>query len=217
MNTTILLVDDHKIVREGFRSLLEKQPGFQVVGEADNGRTAVQITRDLKPHIVIMDVSLPRISGIEATRQIVDEMPDVRVIALSIHSENTFVVEMLRAGAKAYLIKDCAFDELIQAIEVVMSNRVYLSPMITDGVVHSYLDYMKKVEAPSFPSLTPREREILKHLAEGKTLKLIASNLGVSVKTIEAHRRNIMEKLGITTTIDLVKYAIREGLIVLDE
>ncbi len=212
MPIRIVLAEDHKMVREGLRSLLDREPGIDVLGEAENGRIAVNLTRQMKPEVVIMDVSMPDLNGIEATRQIIGENANVRVLALSMHSDKRFVADILKAGASGYLLKDCAFEELVSAIRAVAGGQTYLSPGITGPVIQDYLRRLTEPEHSSYSLLTPREREILQLLAEGRSTKQIASNLNVSVKTVETHRRRIMEKLDIHSVAELTKYAIREGL-----
>ena len=212
MTTRILLADDHKILRNGLRSLLEEQPDMQVVAEAENGRKTVRLAREVKPDVVIMDISMPDLNGIEATRKVLAERPGTRVIALSMHSDRQMVRGMLRAGASGYLIKDCAFEELTQCIRAVVSNRVYLSPRITSIVVEEIVRQKSKDDQSAFTDLTPREREIVQLLAEGKSTKQIAALLFVSVKTVNTHRAQIMDKLDIHSIAELTKYAIREGL-----
>ena len=212
MSLRILLADDHRIMREGLRSLLEKQPGMEVIAEAEDGRTTVQLSRKFKPDVILMDIIMPDLNGIEATRQIVAELPDVKVIALSVHSDRKFVTEMLSAGASGYLLKDSAFEELGKALRTVVSNQIYLSPKIAGLVVKDYLPNSSTKNYSTPPVLTNREREVLRLLAEGKTTKQIASCLYVSVKTVETHRKNIMDKLGFSSIAELTKYAICEGL-----
>jgi two-component system response regulator NreC len=208
MSIRVLLADDHKIVRQGLRSLLEKQHGMEVIAEAEDGRTAVQLARKLSPDVVVMDIAMPDLNGIGATRQIIAEAPGVKVVALSMHSDKRFVTRMLRAGASGYLLKDCAFEELARAISAVVANQIYLSLGIAGVVVEDYVRHVPETG----PSLTPRECEVLQLLAEGSSTKEIAARLHVSVKTVETHRRHIMEKLDIHTIAELTKYAIREGL-----
>jgi len=212
MGVKVLLADDHKIVRDGLRTLLEKNAEVKVVGEAEDGRTAVQLAKKLSPDIVIMDVAMPDLNGIEATRQVVAEHPGIKVIAVSMHSDKRFVAEMLKAGASAYLSKDYAFDELEKVIRTVMANKIYLSPDISGVVVESYVRHTPKPESTAFSLLSDREREVLQLVAEGKTAKEIAEHLHVSIKTVETHRTNIMTKLNIHRVAELTKYAIREGL-----
>jgi len=212
MNTKILLVDDHRLFRDGLRVLIEQQSGMGVVGEADDGRMAVDLTRKLSPDVVIMDVGMPDMNGIEATRQIVTEAPGVKVIALSMHSDRQFITGMLGAGASGYLLKDCAFEELVHAVRTVIENLTYMSPEISTIVVEDYVHRVSESDTATSDALTPREREVLQLLAEGMNTRLLASHLSVSVKTIEAHRRQIMEKLNLHSIAGLTKYAIRAGL-----
>jgi len=208
----ILLADDHQIVREGLNAILAKHPDLKVVGEAADGRTAVRLARDLAPDVVIIDIGMPDLNGIEATRQIVAEVPGVKVIALSMHADKQFVSGMLKAGAAGYLLKYCASEELLQAIQTVRANRVYLSPDLVGLVVEDYVQQLEGRDASAFKVLTPREREVLQLLAEGRTTREIAARLHVSVKTIEVHRKQMMDKLGLQSLAELIKYAIREGL-----
>lgn len=210
----ILLADDHQILREGLRRMIEKEPDMEVVGEADDGRSIVKMAKKLVPDIVLMDITMPDLNGMDATRQIVSEVPGVKVLALSMHQENKYVTGMLEAGAMGYLLKGCTFQELVTAMRSVMNKNVYLSPKIADMVVKGYLGKSPKVFAQ--PILSNREREVLQLLAEGNSVKETAYKLGVSVKTIETHRRHIMEKLQISNSSEIVKYALREGLITLD-
>jgi DNA-binding NarL/FixJ family response regulator len=212
MSIRILLVDDHKITRQGLRSLLEKQQDMEVVGEAEDGRTAVSLVRELVPSVVIMDVSMPDLNGMEATRQIIAQSPDVKIIALSMHSDMLFVTEMLKSGASGYLLKDCAFEELARAIQAVVAGKTYLSPSISGVVVDDYLHRLSKADFSDSEVLTDREREVLQLMAEGKSTKQIALKLHISVKTVETHRRQMMKKLDIHTVAELTKYAIRKGL-----
>jgi DNA-binding NarL/FixJ family response regulator len=208
----ILLADDHKITRQGLRSLLEKEPDMEVVAEAEEGRTAVRLANELKPDVVIMDVTMPDLNGMEATRQIVGRLSAVKVIALSMHSDALFVTEMLKSGVRGYLLKDCAFEELAGAIRSVVEGKTYLSPSISGLVVNGYLNRLSNSQTAGAEVLTDREREILQMIAEGKTTKQIALKLHISVKTVETHRRQIMNKLDIFSVAELTKYAIRKGL-----
>ncbi|MHB8110854.1 MAG: response regulator transcription factor [Syntrophorhabdaceae bacterium] len=211
MKIRIIIADDHKIMREGLKALIEKQPDMEVAAEAQDGLTTTKLARKLLPHVIIMDIGMPEMNGIDATRQIVAENKDVKIIALSMHSDRRFVLEMLKAGASGYLLKDSAFEELVTAVHTIMSGQSYLSPRITDIVVKEYLSNQPK-ESSVFSVLTVREREVLQHLAEGKSTKQIASTLNLSVKTVETHRQQIMDKLELRTVAELTKYAIREGL-----
>ena len=209
----VLIVDDHQIVRDGLRSLLEKEADLQVIGEAADGRTALRIIREQAPRVVIMDVAMPDLNGIEATIQIKKEFPEVKVIALSMHCDRRFVLSMIKAGASGYLIKDCAFKELIRAIRVVVvQNKIYMSPGITDVLVENYLSGAPAEERIAFSLLTPREREVLQLIAEGKTSNQIGEHLHVSIKTVETHRAGILNKLNIRSVAELTKFAIREGI-----
>ena len=212
MPTRVLLVDDHAMIRQGLCSLLEKQPDIEVVGSVEDGRKAVDIARELAPDLVIMDISMPNLNGIDATRKIIGEMGDVKVIALSIHSSRHFVAEMLKAGASGYILKECLFDELVEAIKAVLNGGTYLSPKITGVVIDDYVKRLSTEYQPEGPVLTEREREVLQFLSEGKSTKQIAMQLHVSAKTIESNRRNIMDKLGINSVAELTKYAVREGI-----
>jgi RNA polymerase sigma factor (sigma-70 family) len=214
MSIRVLIADDHKIMLAGLRSLLEKQTDIEVVGEADNGRKAVQMAQEKKPDVIVMDVSMPDLNGIEATKQIIESLPETRVIALSMHSDKRFVMGMLRAGASGYLLKDCASQELANAIDQVAGGKKYLSPEITGVVIDDFLLGGSSSEevATAASQLSPREREVLQLIAEGWSTKQIASHLYVSIKTIETHRRQIMKKLDLHSIADLTKYAIREGL-----
>ncbi len=215
MTTRILIADDHKIMREGLKSLIAKQKGLEVVGEAENGRVAVQLARKLKPEIVIMDIGMPELNGMDASRQIICELPRTKIIALSMYSDKRFVTEMFKAGVSGYLLKDCAFDELAQAIKSVGSNQKYVSPAIARTVIDSYLNKSLD-ECDTSQELTNREREVLQLIAEGMTTKQIANSLNVSVKTIETHRRKIMKKLDIHSIAELTKAAIQKGLTTLE-
>jgi len=216
MSIKVLLVDDHAIIREGLRSLLMKQPDLEVIADTDDGRKALDLVRELLPNIVVMDITMPRLNGIEATRQIIAEFPDVKVIALSIYSKRRFVADMLSAGATGYILKECLFDELVQAIKAVAAGGRYLSPRITDVIISDYIKRLSVTDDSPFEVLKTREREVLQLLAEGKSTKQIALELHVSTKTIEANRRQIMEKLDIHSVAELTKYAVREGLTTLE-
>lgn len=216
MQTRVLLADDHRIIREGLRSLLQRQPDMEVVEEAQDGITAVRLTEKLHPDIVIMDIGMPDLNGIEATRQILARLKDVKVIALSMHSDKKFVLEMLKAGASGYLLKDCAFEELIDAIRTVSSGQIYLSNRVAGVVVDEYLHNRPPGDGTVYSLLSAREREVLQLLAEGNSTKSIASSLSVSVKTVETHRQQIMEKLNLHSVAELTKYAVKEGLTSLD-
>ncbi len=213
MSVKVLVADDHQILREGLVTLLGKA-GLTVVGEAADGRTVVRLARELKPNVVIMDIAMPELNGIEATRQIVADVPGIKIIALSMHADKHFVRGMLQAGASGYLLKHCASQELVQAIRSVQNQQVYLSPGITELVVEDFKSATG--DASAFSVLSPREREILQLYAEGKISREIAETLHISLKTVEAYRRQIMEKMDFKSFADLIKYAIREGLTTLE-
>ena len=212
MTIKVLIADDHQIVRESLRALLEKEPGIIVVGEAGEGRTALRMARELVPDIIIMDVAMADLNGIEATRQVVAEFPEIKVVALSMYNDRRFVLNMLKAGARGYLLKDCASQHLIKAIHLVNANKTYISHEIADLVVKDYLASTDPAECTSSALLTAREREVLQLIVEGKTNSKIAEALKVSIKTVESHRHTLMMKLNIKSIAELTKFAIREGL-----
>jgi two-component system response regulator NreC len=213
MVTKVLIADDHQIVRQGLRTLLEKEHDMKVVAEAEDGRNTVRLARELQPGVIIMDVAMPDLNGIEATRQIAAELPKTKIIALSMYADRRFVVNMLKAGASGYLLKDCAFEELTRAIRVVLANKTYLSPGVSDILVKDYMTGGSSGQETSvFSVLTPREREVLQLMSEGNSTNQIADCLHVSIKTIETHRQQVMHKLNMRSVAELTKYAIREGL-----
>lgn len=212
MSIRVILVDDHQIMLQGLRALLDKQPDMEVIAEAGEGRTALRLARDLMPDVIILDVAMPDLNGMETARMITSEMPTIKIIALSMHSDRRFVVEMLKAGASGYLLKDCALEDLVRAIRVVMANQTYLSPEVAGTVVDEYVRKSSDGDLSAFSVLTAREREVLQLLAEGLSTKNIAAHLHVSIKTIETHRQHIMEKINTRSIADLIKYAVREGL-----
>ena len=212
MKHRIVIADDHRIVREGLKSLVEKEKDLEVAGMAENGRQALLLTRKLKPDVVIIDIAMPDLNGIDAAQQIADEVPGVKVIALSMHSEKQFVEGMLRAGAAGYLLKDSAFEELIKAIRIVCAGKKYLSPEVTDIVLRNYLSPSIGEDVEKEPDLTLREREVLQLISEGSTTREIAEQINISIKTVETHRKNIMDKLDLHTVAELTRYAIRHGI-----
>lgn len=216
MSIKILLADDHKLLREGLRALIEEQRNMTVVAEAEDGRSAVRLAAKLAPDIIVMDISMPGLNGIDATRRIAAESPGIKVIALSMHADRDFVVEMFKAGAAGYLLKDCAFEELILAIRAVSSKKAYLSSKLSDTMIKDYVNLFPKKKLSVFSALTVREREVLQLLAEGKSTREVAAKLSVSTKTIETFRQRIMNKLDIHSVAELTKYAIRAGLTSLD-
>jgi DNA-binding NarL/FixJ family response regulator len=212
MRIRVVLADDHAIVRQGLARALQQEDDIEVVGQAQDGHTTVELARELTPDVVLMDISMPDLNGIEATREIRRETPDVKVIALSMHSAKRYVTEMFKAGAVGYLLKDCDFDELARAIRTVAGGQTYVSPSISNVVVEDLVHTEEKVEPTAFSLLTQREREVLQLLAEGRTTKQIALRLHISPKTVEAHRLRVMNKLEIDNVAQLTKYAIQEGL-----
>ncbi|MBI3194036.1 MAG: response regulator transcription factor [Ignavibacteriae bacterium] len=211
MPINILLADDHAMMRDGLKSILENDLHMHVIAQAENGRNAVAMALLHKPDVIVMDITMPDLNGIEATRQILAEQPASKIIALSMHTEKHFITDMLEAGASAYILKQNAADELEHALNAILSNRIYISPRISDIVIKDYVRRVQEQKEHSNP-LTPKEREVLQLLAEGKASKEIAHILGSSVNTIETHRKHIMEKLKLYTIAELTKYAIREGL-----
>jgi DNA-binding NarL/FixJ family response regulator len=212
----VLLAEDHAIVREGLRSMLEKQPGIEIVCEAEDGQTAVERAQELLPDVVIMDITMPNFNGIEATRKIINEFPQIKVIALSIHSDRRFITAMLCAGAAGYVLKEDILDELVKAIRAVTDGEKYLSSKITGIVVKDYAKSVTTIAYAPLSSLTNKERKMLRLIAAGKSTEQIALDLLVSIKTVEANRRKIMKKLNVHTIADLVKIAIIENLVALE-
>lgn len=218
MKVRILIADNHRLFCEGLRTLAAREPDFEVVGEVPDGREAVAQARELRPDVVLMDVVMPGLNGLEATRQVRRDAPDTRVLALSMHTDKRYVLGMLEAGASGYVVKDAAFDEVARAIRAVAGGQVYLSPCVASLVVDAYArSSTAPPSARTSAALSPREREVLQLLAEGWSAARIAHHLHVSVKTIETHRRNLLGKLGLRTVADLVRYALREGITSLDE
>ncbi len=213
MAIKIILADDHVVLRKGLRSLLEQQDNFEVIGEAQDGREAVKLVRDLEPDIAILDIGMPNINGILAAEHIASESPKTKILALSMHSDRRFVAKMLQAGAKGYLLKDCAFEELVDAVNTILSGEMYLSEKISGLIINDYISKIDSIHNLGDRShLTKREKEILQMIAEGNNTTEIGKYLSVSVKTVETHRKNIMDKLNIHNIADLTKYAVREGL-----
>ena len=212
MSIRIVLADDHTIVRYGLSRAFEQETDIDVVGLAQNGLSAVRLVKELSPDAVVMDISMPDLNGIEATHQVLKILPRVKVVALSMHSSDKYVREMFRAGASAYLLKDCPFEELVEAIRTVIDGKTYVSPSISGLVINNYLGKSGEVEDSAFSVLSRREREVLQLLAEGNTTKQVGKRLHISPKTVEVHRIRIMNKLDIDNIAQLTKYAIQEGL-----
>jgi len=216
MSIKILLADDHKITRDGLKALLENQQNMIVIGEAENGRQAVRLASELAPDVIVMDINMPELNGIEATRQIIAELPNTKIIALSMYSDKRYVVGMLKADVSGYLLKNCAFDELVSAISAVVANQNYMSQKIADTVMKDYANILESSDASPASTLTAREREVLQLIAEGLKTKDIAARIHVSVKTVETHRQQVMRKLNAKSVAELTKIALREGLTSLD-
>jgi len=216
VSTRILLADDHSILREGLKALIAKSSSLAVVAEASSGVEALRLARESKPDVVIMDVAMPELNGIEATRQLMADLPATKVIALSMHSDRRFVIEMLRAGACGFVLKQGAYEELARAVETVMSGQTYLSAGVVDVVVRDYVNKLAGTDSPAYSKLTVRERQVLQLIAEGNSTKEIAKVIRVSIKTVESHKLNIREKLGIDSLAGLTKFAIREGITTLE-
>ena len=211
MSIKILLVDDHAMLRHGLSRSFEQEKDITIIGQAQDGYSAIDITKELSPDIVIMDIGMPGLNGIETTRRITQDNPGVKIIGLSMHSSDKYVREMFKAGASGYLLKNCSFDELVEAIKAIMSGNTYISPSIGDMIIKEYTSKPDN-EKSVFSILSQREREVLQLLAEGKSTKQIGQKLHVSPKTVEAHRLRIMDKLQIDNIAQLTKYAIQEGL-----
>ncbi len=210
----IILADDHTVMRAGLRALLERQPGLEVVGEAEDGRQTVELASSHVPDVVVMDIAMPNLNGVEATRRMVSKQPTISVVILSMYSDESYVMRALEAGARAYLLKDSAVTDLIRAIEAVSQGKSFFSPKISRILAEEYVRALKqKGVTDSYELLTPREREILQLLAEGKTNKEVATSLNISVYTAETHRGNIFQKLNLHSSAELVLYAVRKGII----
>jgi DNA-binding NarL/FixJ family response regulator len=212
MSIKIILADDHAMLRHGLSKSFQNEKDMEVIAQAKDGRTTVELVKELSPNVVVMDIGMPDLNGIEATRQIVKDCPKVKVVALSMHSSKNFIIEMFKAGASGYLLKDCEFDELVNAIRQVVNNKKYISPAISDVVVDNYMQQPGNTKGTAFSILSQREREVLQLLTEGKGTKQVAKRLHISAKTVEVHRLNLMAKLKIDSIAQLTKYAIQEGL-----
>ena len=214
MSFRVLIADDHGVVRQGLRTLLEKSPEVSVVGEAADGREAVRLAAELHPNIVVMDLAMPLLNGIDAAAQIIARDPGIQVIILSMHSDESYILRALNAGAKGYLLKDAAEGDILPAVRTVASGRPYFSPVIAATLLDEYLQTMKKHKVQdSYDLLTDREKDVLQLLAEGKTNKEVAALLSLSPYTVESHRTNLMQKLNLHNTAEIVLYAVRKNLI----
>ena len=216
MKIHVLIADDHALMREGLRTLIERRPDMSVVGEAGNGIEALSMAAHLSPHVAVMDVAMPDMNGIEATRRMAKAHPATKIIALSVHTDRRFVLEMLKAGAFGYLPKDCAFDELAMAVRSVAAGKIYISPEVAGDVMQEFLSPGAHLPKTPVECLSEREREVFQRLAEGQTIKEAAFEMGISPKTVETFRRRLMEKLDVRSVADLTKYAIREGITALE-
>ena len=215
MNFRVLIADDHGIVRQGLRALLEKSPDVSVVGEASDGREAVRLAAELRPNIVVMDIAMPMLNGVDATSQILSRDPEIKIIILSMHSDESYILRALSAGAKGYLLKDSAEGDILPAVQTVAEGRPYFSPVIASTLLDEYLQTMKKNKVrDSYDLLSEREKEVLQLLAEGKSNKEVASLLNLSPYTIESHRTSLMQKLNLHNTAEIVLYAVRKNIIV---
>ena len=212
MNISALLVDDHKVMRAGLATLLAREKDIDVVGEAGDGLEALRLVGSHRPDVVVMDIGMPNMNGIEATRRLVAEFPGVRVLALSIETDRRFVVEVLKSGAWGYLVKDCAAEELVAAIRTVVAGEHYLPPRVTQVLIREYLQRIPDDLSLTLSLLTNRETEVLQLIAEGRSTKEIAFRFGVSLKTVETQRQQIMKKLNLFSIAELTKYAVRQGL-----
>ena len=212
--TRILLADDHKLMRRGLKALIEQQPDLTVVGEADDGRQAVALATSLKPDLLVMDIGMPNLNGIEAAHQITQAIPGTAIVILSMHSDESYVLRALKAGAKGYLLKDSAESDLIRAVHAVAGGKSFFSPAVSKVLLDDYVRKLQRSGAEdAYDLLTPREREILQLIAEGKSNKDAANLLNLSVYTVETHRSNIMEKLNLRGVPELILYAVRKGII----
>jgi DNA-binding NarL/FixJ family response regulator len=210
----VLLADDHKLIRAGLRLVVDQQPDLSVVGEADDGRQAVELAKSLKPNVVVMDIGMPNLNGIEAARQIRAIRPDAAVVMLSMHSDEGYVLRALGAGARAYLLKDSATTDLVQAIHAVVEGKSFFSPAVSKVLLQDYMRKLQRSGAEdSYDLLSPREREVLQLVAEGKSNKEVSSLLNLSVYTVETHRAKIMQKLNLKGVPELILYAVRKGII----
>lgn len=217
MSLRIVLADDHRIMREGLAAMLRQEPDFDIVGQADDGAALVRIARKLQPDVVITDVSMPGLNGIEAIRRILEETPGVKVLCLSVHTEKSLVAAVMDAGAAGYVLKDCLYEELIRAVRAVVAQQVYISPGIAGVLILAYRERQGASHKSAFSELTGRELEVVQLIAEGHTTKAIAERLHVSAKTVGTHREHILQKLHLNGTADLTRYAIQEGIVTVEK
>jgi DNA-binding NarL/FixJ family response regulator len=215
MMIRVMIAEDHKIVREGIVSLISREPEIEVIGEAENGVTAIDMARELEPDVIVMDISMPELNGIEAMVRIREYLPEGRIFALSMHEDRRFVLEALKSGANGYMLKDCAAEDLVLGIKAIAGGETFFSPRVAAMLAN---DYVKRINEPGSPldSISGREREVLKLIAEGLNTKAIAYKLDISIKTVETHRTHIMKKLHIFNVAELTKLAIKEGLVSLN-
>jgi two-component system, NarL family, response regulator NreC len=217
MSIKILLADDHKIVREGLRMLLSKQSDFEILGEANTGRSAVTLALQLIPDVIIMDITMPDLNGIDATEQLMKKLPALKIIGLSMHFDKRFITKMLKAGASGYLRKACASDDIILAIQTVLAGKFFIGDGSSNMTINDKQQYLENTIQSNTEALTTRERELLQLIAEGKLTKEISEILRISIKTVEKHREHLMKKLNMRNLTELIRYAIKEGIIALDE
>ena len=217
MSVTVLLADDHPIVRQGMRNLLEADADLSVVGEAEDGLQAVQLAEQLKPDVVIVDMMMPRLNGLEAIRQITSRLPNTRCIVLSMQSADPYIVQALKAGAAGYILKDSAPNEVTNAIQQVLSGKRYLSPQLSEKLIDLFILKIENEVLDPYNSLTAREREVLQLAAEGLSNSNIAEQLSISTRTVEQHRQSMMNKMGFKNQTDLIRFALKRGILPLDE
>lgn len=215
--TTIVLADDHNVVRQGLRTLLEGEPGFEVVGEASDGHGAVDLVSSLQPDVLVIDLMMPNLNGLEVVRQVGKKFPTTRSIILSMHSNESYVVQALKYGAAGYVLKESIADELVRAINEVSIGRRYLSPPLSDQAIEAYSNKSKEHETDPYELLTTREREVLQLAVEGYSNKEIGERLSISPRTVESHRANFKQKLGLKTQTDLIRFALKQGIIAMEE
>ncbi len=217
MSVTILLADDHPVVRQGMRNLLDTEAGFLVVGEAENGLEAVELAEQLKPDVVVVDMMMPRLNGLEAIRQITARLPDTRCIVLSMQSADPYIVQALKAGASGYVLKDSGPNDVINAIHQVLDGKRYLSPQLSEKLIDLFIAKVETKVLDPYNTLSTREREVLQLSAEGLSNSDIAEQLSIASRTVESHRQSMMSKMGFKTQTDLIRFALKKGILPLDE